>query len=183
MLGDIADRFEPAQPLRQRVRHVLGAQPVGLVLLGQQQARFQVGEPRRHHQVIGGKLQAQLSRRFDEGEILVGKREDRDFGEIDFLLARQREQKIEWALKTLDVDDQRRLVGGAFRQIALELQIFGVHATAPAAGQTSMEMSSLIKRPRKPIESQITPPTIAVDKVAGAMGSLALNIARALQHR
>ena len=38
-----------------------------------------------------------------------------------------------------------------------------------------MEMSSLIKTPRKPIESRITPPTISVDKVARATGSIALN--------
>src|SRR6202030_2910733 len=108
----------------------------------------------RHHQIIGGKLQAQLARRFDESEILVGQRQDGDFGQIDFLLAREREQKIERALKTLDVDHQRRLIGGALRQIALELKIFSVHANASAGGQTSMEMSSRIKRPRKPIESR-----------------------------
>jgi hypothetical protein len=43
-----------------------------------------------------------------------------------------------------------------------------------------MEMSSRIKRPRKPIESRITPPTIAVDKVAGATGSMALNTTSAV---
>src|SRR5580704_12442659 len=252
LLGDIADRFEPAQPLRQRIRHVLGAQPIGRMLLRQQQARFQIGEPRRHHQVIGGKLQAQLSRRFDEGEVLVRQRQDRDFGQIDFLLARQREQEIERALKALDVDHQRRLIGGPLRQLALELEIVGVHAIASAGGQVPfmrrknsarpaatsngagrrllasaaaarraaspasagtaaatarisarsplqcrtmsqpaaiaaalradsepdracMEMSSLIKRPRNPIESRITPPTIPADKVAGATGSMALN--------
>jgi hypothetical protein len=40
LLGDIADRFEPAQPLRQRIGHVLGAQPIGFMLLRQQQAGF-----------------------------------------------------------------------------------------------------------------------------------------------
>src|SRR5580692_3135608 len=252
LLGDIADDFEPAQPLRQRIGHVFGAQPIGRMLLRQQQARFQISEPRRHHQIIGGKLQAQLSRRFDEGEVLVGQREDGDFGQVDFLLAREREQEIERALKTLDVDDQRRLIGGSLRQLALELIIVGVHATTSAGGQVPfmrrensarpaatskgaagrlvasaaaarraaspasagaaaatacisassplqcktmsqpaataaavrsdsepdkapMEMSSLIKRPRKPIESRITPPTITADKVAGATASMALN--------
>src|SRR6202035_4198552 len=113
-------------------------------------------DPRRHHQVIGGELQAQFSRRFDEGEILVGERQDRNLGQIDFLLARERQQEVERTLKTLNVDHQRRLIGGALRQIALELKIFSVHATTSAGRQTSMEMSSLIKRPRKPIESRTT---------------------------
>ena len=80
--------------------------------LRQQQARFQVGEPGRHHEIVGGKLEAHLARRFDEGEILVGQRQDRDLGEIDLLLPRQRQQQVERAFIALDVDDQRRLIVG-----------------------------------------------------------------------
>ena len=83
--------------------------PVGL---RQQQARFQVGEPRRHHQIVGGELEPHLARLLDEGEILVGQRQDGDLREVDLLLARERQQQIERALEALDVDDQRRLVGG-----------------------------------------------------------------------
>ena len=46
-------------------------------------------------------------------EILLGQRQDRNLGEIDLLLARQREQQVERAFEALDVDDQRRLVVGA----------------------------------------------------------------------
>ena len=81
------------------------------MLLRQQQPRFQVGEPRRHHQVIGGEFEPHFARRLDEGEVLVGKRENGNLGEIDLLLARQRQQQIERAFEALDIDDQRRLVG------------------------------------------------------------------------
>ena len=73
--------------------------PSGVARFRQQQPRFQVGEPRRHHEIVGGKLEAELSRRLDEREILVGQRQDRDLGEIDLLLARQRQQQVERAFK------------------------------------------------------------------------------------
>ena len=85
--------------------------PSGVAVLGQQQARLEVGEPGRHHQVVGGEFEPQLARLLDEGEVLVGQRQDRDLGQIDLLLARERQQQIERTLETLDVDDQRRLVG------------------------------------------------------------------------
>ena len=84
--------------------------PSGSCCSRQQQARFQIGEPRRHHQIIGGELEPQFARLFDEGEILIGQRQDRDFREIDLLLARERQQKVERTFKTLDVDDERGLV-------------------------------------------------------------------------
>ncbi len=40
--------------------------------LRQQQARFQIRQPRRHHQVIGGDLQAPLPLPVDKSEVLVG---------------------------------------------------------------------------------------------------------------
>ena len=121
LLGELADRLQPAQALRQRIRHVLGAHAFGRMLLRQQQARFQVSEPRRHHQIIGGEFEPHFARRFDEGEVLVGQRQDGNLGEIDLLLPRQRQQKIERAFEALDVDHQRRLVGGALGKLGLEL--------------------------------------------------------------
>ena len=50
------------------------------------------------HLGVGGQFEPQLARRLDEGEILVGQRQDRDFGEIDPLRARQHQQQIERAL-------------------------------------------------------------------------------------
>src|SRR5262249_39695357 len=93
----------------------------------------QIGEPCRHYQIIGGEFQAHLARLLDEGEVLIGQRENGNFSEIDLLLTRQREQKIERAFKALDVHHQRRLVGGAFGQFRFEL-LFSIHAN-PASGR------------------------------------------------
>ena len=81
---------------------------------GQQQPRFQEREPRRHHQIVGGKLEPDFSGRLDEDEILIGQRQDGNLGEIDLLLPRQRQQQVERALIALDIDDQRRLAIGDF---------------------------------------------------------------------
>ena len=62
LLRDRAERFQALQPERQRGRHVLGALAFGRIGIGQQQARFQIGEPRRHHEIIGGKFEPQLAR-------------------------------------------------------------------------------------------------------------------------
>ena len=58
LLGGVADRFEPLEPQRERGRHVLGARPSGAFASGQQQARLQIGEPRRHHQIVGARARA-----------------------------------------------------------------------------------------------------------------------------
>ena len=109
-----ANGLQPAQPVGQRSRHFLGARSVRRGGLGQQQPRFQERQPGRHHQIIGGKLKADLSGRLDEHEILVGQRQNRNLGEIDLLLPRQRQQQVERPLIALDVDDQRRLAVGDF---------------------------------------------------------------------
>ena len=111
-VGGFADRLQPAQPVGERGRHFLGARAFGGRRLRQQQTRFQEGEPGRHHEIVGGKLEPDFSRRLDELQILVGQRQDRNLGEVDLLLPRQREQQIERALIALDVDDQRRLALG-----------------------------------------------------------------------
>src|SRR5262249_22954693 len=138
-LGGLPDRFEPLEPQRQSVRHVLGALPFRRVDVRQQQARFQVSEPGRHHQIVRRELEPQPARLLDEGEILVGQRQDRDLGEIDLLMAGQRQQEVEGPLETLDVDHQRRLVGSALRgKLGLELEFVGAHeALRASAGRSS----------------------------------------------
>src|SRR5208282_3524168 len=136
LFGHLPDRLKPPQTLCERSRHFLGADAVRLGLLGQQQTRLEIGEPRGHHQVIGRKLQPQLARLFDEGKVLVGERQDRDLGQVDLLLAGERQQEVERALKALDVDHQRGLVGGPLREFGDELQILGDHAYPCAGCQT-----------------------------------------------
>jgi hypothetical protein len=111
-VGGLANGLQPAQPVGQCGSHFLGTRPVRRRRFGQQQPRLQEGEPGGHHEVIGSQFEADLSRRLDEAQILVGQRQDRNLGEIDLLLPRQREQQVKRALIALDVDDQRGLAIG-----------------------------------------------------------------------
>ena len=95
----------------------LGSSPFGG--LGQQQARFQIGEPGRHHEVVGGELEAQLARLLDEDEVLLGQRQDRDAVEVDLLPPRKLEQEVERALEAVDVDMQGRLAGRALGKLQI----------------------------------------------------------------
>ena len=105
--------------------------PSGAWSIGQQQPRFQIGEPSRHHQIVGRQLEPELARFLDESEILIRQRQDRDLGEVDLLLAGEREQEIERPFEAFDIDDQSRLVGRPAPppdrpQISLELDLAGV---------------------------------------------------------
>ena len=84
----------------------------------QQQPRFQVSEPRRHDEVVGGELDPQPARRLDESEVLLGERQDRDLCEIDLLVARKLEQKVERTFEAGDVDD-KTLVGADDRRLEI----------------------------------------------------------------
>ena len=120
-LGHVTDGFETLEPQGERGRHLFRALAFGRVSIGQQQPRFQISEPSRHHQIIGRQLEPELARFLDESEILVRQRQDRDLGEVDLLLAGEREQEIERPLEAFDIDDQSRLVGCPLRrQIGLE---------------------------------------------------------------
>jgi hypothetical protein len=90
-VGCFPDGLKPAQPVGERGRHFLGARSVRRRRFGQQQPRFQECKPGGHHQIVGRKLEADLSRRLDKAQILVGQRQDRNLGEIDLLLPRQRQ--------------------------------------------------------------------------------------------
>src|SRR5262249_9027342 len=55
---------------------------------------------------------------------------DRDFRQIDLLLARKHQQQIERTFEAFDIDDQRGLVARALDDFGLELDDFSAHATA-----------------------------------------------------
>jgi hypothetical protein len=112
-VGGFTNGLEPAQPVGERGRHLFRARSIRRGRFRQQQPRLQIGEPGSHHEVIGREFEADLSRGLDENQILVGQRQDRNLGEIDLLLPRQRQQQVERAFIALDVNDERRLtVGG-----------------------------------------------------------------------
>ena len=85
-------------------------------------------------------------------EVLVGERQDGNLGEIDLLLARQREQKVERTFEALDVDDERRLVVAALRRIALELdgsrRSCAVLRARPGAAHEREEVRAVPRRDR-----------------------------------
>src|SRR5262245_45235955 len=114
--------------MSQGQRHLLRARPVAGLDFGQQEARLEIGEPGGHHEIIGGEFEAQLPRRLDERQILVGKRQNRDLGEIHLLLARKHKQQVKRTLETLDVDNHRRLSRAA---VGAEggIEFLGAHDT------------------------------------------------------
>ena len=96
---------KPLQPQLQAQRQFLGA-GVRLLGAGQQQRGFEIGEPGRHHQIIGGEFQLELPRPFDEGQILLREREDGNFAQIDLLAARQRQQQVQRPFPMREADRQ-----------------------------------------------------------------------------
>ncbi len=113
LLRHLPKGFEPLQAEGERGGEVFGALAFDRIEFGQQQSRFQIGEPRRHHQIVGRELEPQLLGLLDEGEILLGERQHRDLGEIDLLGAGQGEQQVERPLEAADIDDERLLGGRA----------------------------------------------------------------------
>ena len=95
--------LEPLQPELQQRRHHLAARLVVGCRLRHHQPALEVGEPGRHHQVIGGDLDALLAHRLDEGEVLLGKRQHRNLRQVDLLAPRQFEQQVERAFIAVDV--------------------------------------------------------------------------------
>ena len=109
----VAHRLQPLQAELQHRSQFLAALAILARLLGDQQLRLEIGEPRRHHEVVGGEFKPHRPHLFDEFQILVDQRHDRDAGEIDLLVARQMQKQVERPFETVDVDDQRRFAAGA----------------------------------------------------------------------
>ena len=111
--ADVAHGFETLQAELQDGGQFLAALALVARQLGNQQLRLEIGEPGRHHEIVGGKFQPQLSRVFDKDEILLGERQDGDSRQIDLLVARKVQEQIERTFETGDIDDQRRIAGEA----------------------------------------------------------------------
>src|SRR5262249_56155526 len=123
-------------------------------------------KPRRHPQIGRRQFEPQLARLLDEGEVLVRKRQNRDLGEIDLLLAREREQEIERALEALHIDDQCRFVARALgsnlgfkwdvvHEVALRAAAPSLTSAAHSA--RSAARSSLGTLPRRPTAASPRP--------------------------
>ena len=110
--GGGADRFQPAQTELQGFRKIRGFRLLPFGSLRKQEPRLQIGEPRRHDEIIGRKFEPQAARRGNELEILLDEGQNRNLAEIDFLAARKVEQKIERAFKSLDIDHEGAIFAG-----------------------------------------------------------------------
>src|SRR5262249_24482109 len=84
------------------------------------------------HQIVGRKLETNLPCRFYELKVLIGERQDRDFGQIDLLLPRERQKQVEWTLIAANVNDQRLFTFGKLRRPA-RLKGQDLRRHAPAA--------------------------------------------------
>ncbi len=108
---------------------------------GKKQTRLQKREPRRHDQIVGGKLEAQFARGLDEAQILLGQRQDGDARQVDPLPSGKLQQQVKRAFETVEIDGERGL---ASRLSKVEIDAKRVrcqritslaHGEAPAGGR------------------------------------------------
>jgi len=102
----VAHRVEPLQPKLEPQGEFLRRGVDGRVL-GQQQAAFEVRQPRRHYEIIGRDFQTQGPGTLDIGEILLDQRQDRDLVEVDLLLAGEVEEQVERTFPAVETEIQR----------------------------------------------------------------------------
>ncbi len=101
--------LEATQLPLQGVGHFLARRFLAGRRLGQQQARFQVGEPCRHHEIVGGEFEPYPAGLGDMRQVLIDQRHHGDAAQVDLLVARQGEQQVERTLEALQIDDQLAL--------------------------------------------------------------------------
>ena len=89
-----AHGVQTAQALLQTKRHVVGTRGIQL-RLGQKQTGFEIGEPRRHHEIISGLLERDRVGAVQIVQILIDERKDRNLAEIDFLGSGERQKQVE----------------------------------------------------------------------------------------
>jgi hypothetical protein len=118
-LRRLSDGLQAAQAQGERGGEVGRARLLPFGGVREEQAGFEVSEPGRHHEIIGGKLEAHLARFFDEDEVLLGERQDRDAVEIDLLASGELEKEVERAFEAVDIDMQGRLAGRALGKLQI----------------------------------------------------------------
>src|SRR5271154_1562478 len=109
MLARLADRRKRAQPLRETLRKRGSVEFRRLRGSGKEQTRLEERQPRRHDQIVGGKLKAQFAGGFDEQQILFGEREDGNARQVDPLPSSELQQEVKRSFETIEVDGERCL--------------------------------------------------------------------------
>jgi len=125
---------------RQGSGHLLTRGLVLAAQVGQQQTRFQVGQPRRHHQIVGGDLQVGLLGGGDELQVLVGQGQDRYLGNVELMVTGQGQQNVERPFIAVEIDHEDNLAVHRRRLRGIEIVahaipcVFGLTHPAPPSG-------------------------------------------------
>ena len=152
MFARLADRRKRAQPLRETLRKRGSVQFRRLRGSGKEQTRLEEREPRRHDQIVGGKLEAQFARGLDEEQILFGQREDGNARQVDPLPAGKLQQQVKRAFETIEVDGERGLarrlseVEIATKPIRCQRITSSAHGGAPAGVRQGRPKTRLNRR-------------------------------------
>ena len=109
MFACLAYRRKRAQPLRETLRERGSVEFGRLRGSGKKQTRLEKRKPRRHDQIVGGKLEAQFSRGLDEQQILLGQRENGNARQVDPLPSSKLQQQVKRAFETIEIDGERGL--------------------------------------------------------------------------
>ena len=99
--------------------------------VGHQLARLQVGQRRRHHQVLGGDLHRHRLHRLQVRQVLLGDEGDGDLQDVQLVRLAQVQQQIQRPLELGQLDP----VGGAGRNVAA---VFARGGTRGRAGAWSL---------------------------------------------
>ncbi|PHK29668.1 hypothetical protein VF12_30780, partial [Nostoc linckia z15] len=96
------------QAERERGGHFLGRWFFALALFGagQQQARFQIGQPGGHHEIVGREGEVPAPCLVHEGQILFGQLGDRQLQQIDLLRPGERQKDMQGAFIAFQIDDE-----------------------------------------------------------------------------
>ena len=94
---------------RRRTSSARGSSSIGVGARRprQQQARLDLHQHRRHHQVLGGELEVGRAHRLDVLQVLARERRHRDVEDVEVFLADQVQKQVEGALEGLEHDLQR----------------------------------------------------------------------------
>jgi hypothetical protein len=103
VLEEALDQLGPGVDLLERGVFIRLLDRLGLGV-GQELARLQVAQGRRHHQVLAGDVDVEALHGVEVLEVLLGDEGDRDVEDLELVLAHQVQEQVEGALEHIDRD-------------------------------------------------------------------------------
>jgi len=104
LVSGLLHRLQSLKLEFQRSSHFRTARFFFTVGIRKKEAGLQVSEPGRHHEIVGRQLQSKTPRLAHEFQVLIRQLEDGDILEIDFLIPRQLEKRINGTFIAFQVD-------------------------------------------------------------------------------